>query len=55
MLYFLPPVAGVLIGIALLAAGVAAHLPVLVTIGAVGIVFGGYRWLRKRRNGGAAQ
>lgn len=55
MLVFLPPGVGALIGIALLVAGVATHVPILVTIGCVGIVVGGYRWLRKRRNGGAAQ
>jgi hypothetical protein len=55
MLLFLPPVVQALIGIALLAAGVASHLVILDVIGCVGIVVGGYRWLRKRNGGGAAQ
>jgi hypothetical protein len=54
MLLFLPPLVGVLIGLALLVAGVAAHIVILEVVGGVGIVVGGYRWLRKR-NGGAAQ
>jgi threonine/homoserine/homoserine lactone efflux protein len=55
MLLFLPPVVGVLIGLALLVAGVAAHIVILEVVGGVVLVAGGYRWLRKRRDGGAAQ
>ena len=55
MLFFLPPIVQVLIGAGLLAAGVAAHLVILDAIGGVAIVLGGYRWLRKRNNGGAAR
>jgi hypothetical protein len=54
MLLFLPPVIQALIGIALLGAGVATHLVILEALGCLGIVVGGYRWLRKR-NGGAAR
>jgi hypothetical protein len=54
MFLFVPPVVQVLIGVALVAAGAAAHIVILDVLGGVGIVVGGYRWLRKR-NGGAAQ
>jgi hypothetical protein len=53
MLLFLPPIVQALIGVAVLGAGVATHLPILDAIGCVGIAVGGYRWQRKRRDGGA--
>jgi hypothetical protein len=53
MLLFLPPIVQALIGVALIGAGVATHVVILDAIGCVGIVVGGYRWQRKRRNGGA--
>lgn len=53
MLLFLPPVVQALIGIALVAAGVATHFVLLDLFGCVGIAVGGYRWQRRRRSGGA--
>jgi uncharacterized membrane protein len=55
MLLFLPPIVQALIGIALIAAGVAAHIVILDVLGCVGIAVGGYRWLRKRNGAGIAQ
>jgi hypothetical protein len=53
MLLFLPPVVQALIGVAVLVAGVAAHIPILDAVGCLGVAVGGYRWLRRR--GGAAK
>jgi hypothetical protein len=55
MLVFLPPVAQALIGTALFGAGVAAHDVILGAFGCAGTAVGGYRWLRRRRDGGAAR
>lgn len=54
-LFFFPPVVQALIGVAILGAGVATHLAILDAIGCLAIAVGGYRWLRKRNSGGAAQ
>lgn len=53
MLLFLPPLVQALIGVGLLGAGVATHLGILEALGCLGVVVGGYRWQRKRRNRGA--
>lgn len=53
MLLLVPPIVQALIGVALVAAGVATHIGVLDVLGCVGIAVGGYRWLRKRNDGAA--
>jgi hypothetical protein len=55
LLFFIPPVIQTVIGIAVLGAGVALHSVILDAIGCLSLVVGGARWLRKRRNGGAAR
>jgi hypothetical protein len=52
-LFFVPPVFQLLVGAAVLVAGVAVHGTILDAIGCLGVVVGGARWLRKRRDGGA--
>ncbi|HSZ41533.1 MAG TPA: hypothetical protein VK817_16375 [Trebonia sp.] len=53
-LFFIPPAIQLLISIVVLVAGVAVHSAVLDAIGGLGLVVGGARWLRKRRDGGAS-
>jgi hypothetical protein len=53
MLFFVPPIVQALIGVAMLVAGVAAHIVLLDAIGCLAIAVGGYRWLRKRGDGAA--
>lgn len=53
MLFFLPAIVQLLLGAALLGAGIATHIVILGVVGALGIVWGGYRWLRGRRDGAA--
>jgi hypothetical protein len=55
MLIFLPPVIQIAGGIALLGAGVATHLVILYALGALSLVVGGARWLRKQRGSGAGR
>ena len=50
-LFFLPPVVQAVIGVVLIAVGLALHLYILAPIGAVGLVIAGARWARSRRNG----
>jgi hypothetical protein len=54
-LFLIPPVIQTVIGVAVLGAGLATHIVILDVIGCLGLVTGGARWLRKRRNGGAAR
>jgi hypothetical protein len=49
MLFFLPPIVQILGGIALLGAGMAAHIGILDALGVLSLVVGGARWLRKQR------
>jgi hypothetical protein len=55
MFLFIPPVIQAVIGVVVLGAGVALHSVILDAVGGLGLVVGGARWLRKRRNGGAAR
>ena len=55
MTIFLPPIVQILVGIALLAAGVATHIAILDALGALSLIIGGARWLRKQRGSGAGQ
>jgi hypothetical protein len=52
MFIFLPPIVQILGGIALLGAGVAVHIVILDALGALSLVVGGARWLRKQRGSG---
>ena len=55
MLFFFPPVVQILGGIVILVIGVAMHTVIIAAIGGLALVLGGARWLRKRRDGGAAR
>jgi hypothetical protein len=48
-LFFLPPVVQAVIGVVLIAAGVALHILVLAAVGVVGLAVGAARWARSRR------
>jgi hypothetical protein len=55
MLMFFPPIVQILGGVVLLGAGVAVHIVILDAVGALSLVIGSFRWLRKRRDAGAGQ
>jgi hypothetical protein len=55
MLIFLPPIVQILGGVGLLGAGVAVHVVILDALGALSLVMGSFRWLRRRHDGGASQ
>jgi uncharacterized membrane protein YjjP (DUF1212 family) len=52
-LLFIPPAIQLLVSVVILVAGVAVHSAILDSIGGLGLVVGGARWLFKRRGGGA--
>jgi hypothetical protein len=52
LLFFLPPVVQVAIGVVGLVVGLALHLTIIAAIGAVGIAVGATRYVRSRRSNG---
>jgi uncharacterized membrane protein len=53
LLFFLPPVAQVLIGVVILVVGLAlVHSTIIAGIGLVGVAVGGVRYVRSRRPNG---
>lgn len=50
---FLPPLVAVIFGVVGLGAGIAVHSVLLAATGALCLVIGGARWLRKRSQGAA--
>jgi hypothetical protein len=52
LLFFLPPIVQVLIGVAVIAIGLAVHMYIVAGIGIVGIAVGATRYVRSRRPNG---
>jgi type IV secretory pathway TrbD component len=52
LLFFLPPIVQVLIGVVVIAIGLAVHMYVIAGFGLVGIAVGATRYVRSRRPNG---
>jgi hypothetical protein len=52
LLFFLPPIVQVLIGVVVIAIGVAVHMYIIAGVGLVGIAVGATRYVRSRRSNG---
>jgi hypothetical protein len=50
--FFLPPVVAVVIGVVVLAVGLALHIPVIAGVGVVALAIGGVRYASSRRGKG---
>jgi hypothetical protein len=56
LMFFLPPVVQVLIGVVVLVVGLAVfHSVIVAGVGAVGLAIGAIRWSRKQRGNGLAR
>jgi hypothetical protein len=52
LLFFLPPVVQVAIGVVVIVIGVALHMVIIAGIGIVGLAIGATRFVRSRRSNG---
>jgi hypothetical protein len=52
LLFFLPPIVQVAIGVVVLVVGLALHMVIIAGIGVVGIAVGATRYVRSRRPNG---
>jgi hypothetical protein len=55
LLFLLPPIVQVLIGVVVLAIGLAVHMYIVAGIGIVGLAVGATRYMRSRRPNGTGR